>query len=266
MSIELLDKTRSINYLLQSKLSGDRIIFNDLCNILCEDFEANVLVISKKGKVLGVAIYNNEDKPADKIPDEANSLVRLIPHETGKFIDKYLNQRLNNILSTKENVNLETLGFTKSESSKLTAIVTPILISGERLGHLFIYKKDYLFSIDDIILSEYGASVIGLETMRSEKEQIDKIAIKKSTVESAIASLSLTEIMAIKRILKEIPPEGGIIVTSKIATEIQITRSIIVNAISKFISAGIFEAHSSGMKGTYIKVINNFIYDAVDKL
>ena len=64
--------------------------WNDLCNILCEDFEANVLVISKKGKVLGVAIYNNEDKPADKIPDEANSLVRLIPHETGKFIDKYV--------------------------------------------------------------------------------------------------------------------------------------------------------------------------------
>ena len=36
------------------------------------------------------------------------------------------------------------------------AIVTPIDIAGERLGTLFIYKQDKTYSIDDIILSEYG--------------------------------------------------------------------------------------------------------------
>ena len=43
------------------------------------------------------------------------------------------------------------------------AIITPIDIAGERLGTLFIYKKDKVYEIDDIILSEYGTTVVGLE-------------------------------------------------------------------------------------------------------
>lgn len=255
MSVELLDKTRSINSLLQGQFKEDRIIFDDLCLILSEHFAGNVLMISQKGKVLGLAVNDSDNK-----------LERLISYKVGEFIDNNLNKRLNSILCTKENVNLETLGFTRAEATGLAAIVTPVLIAGNRLGHLFIYRKNNIFNIDDIILSEYGASVIGLETMRSEKEQGDRKETMKANVVAALAALSVTERIAIKRILSTLPKEGGIVVTSNLALELDITRSIIVNAIKKFASAGIIDAHSGGMKGTYIKVLNDTVYKEIEKM
>ncbi len=51
----------------------------------------------------------------------------------------------------------------------------------------------------------------------------------------------------------------GILVASKIADKVGITRSVIVNALRKFESAGVIESKSSGMKGTYIKVVNDVV-------
>ena len=50
-------------------------------------------------------------------------------------------------------------------------------------------------------------------------------------------------------------------VASKVADRVGITRSVIVNALRKFESAGVIESRSSGMKGTYIKVVNDLIFD-----
>ena len=35
---------------------------------------------------------------------------------------------------------------------------------------------------------------------------------------------------------------------------------------SKFESAGVIESRSSGMKGTYIKVLNDVVFDELDKI
>ena len=53
----------------------------------------------------------------------------------------------------------------------------------------------------------------------------------------------------------------GRLTASIIADRIGITRSVIVNALRKLESAGIIESRSLGMKGTYIKVINEGIFD-----
>ena len=58
----------------------------------------------------------------------------------------------------------------------------------------------------------------------------------------------------------------GILVASKIADRVGITRSVIVNALRKFESAGVIESRSSGMKGTYIKVLNDVVFDELDKV
>ncbi|MCB6331473.1 GTP-sensing pleiotropic transcriptional regulator CodY, partial [Blautia faecis] len=44
-----------------------------------------------------------------------------------------------------------------------------------------------------------------------------------------------------------------------------ITRSVIVNALRKLESAGVIESRSSGMKGTYIKVVNDLIFDELNR-
>lgn len=66
----------------------------------------------------------------------------MIENKVGKHVDAMLNERMLSVLSTKENVNLQTLGFSPDMVKGYQAIVTPIDIAGERLGTLFIYKKD----------------------------------------------------------------------------------------------------------------------------
>ena len=254
MSVQLLDKTRKINKLLHNNNSS-KVVFNDICSVLSDILESNVLVISKKGKVLG-------GSKCEGVP----YITELIEREIGKHVDDMLNERLLSILSTKENVNLQTLGFSEETVKGYQAIITPIDIAGERLGTLFIYKKDKVYEIDDIILSEYGTTVVGLEMLRSVNEESAEETRKEHIVQSAISTLSYSELEAIIHIFDELDGAEGILVASKIADRVGITRSVIVNALRKFESAGVIESRSSGMKGTYIKVINDYVFTELDRI
>ena len=99
MSVQLLDKTRKINKLLHNN-SSSKVVFNDICEVLTEILNSNILVVSKKGKVLGISKQ-----------EAIRPLTELINGEVGGHIDSMLNERLLSVLSTKENVNLQTLGF-----------------------------------------------------------------------------------------------------------------------------------------------------------
>ena len=149
---------------------------------------------------------------------------------------------------------------------KYQAIVTPIEIAGERLGTLFIYREHTGYGIDDIILSEYGTTVVGLEMLRSVNEESAEEARKVAIVKSAISTLSFSELEAITHIFDELDGNEGILVASRIADRVGITRSVIVNALRKFESAGVIESRSSGMKGTYIKVVNDVVFDELAEL
>ena len=83
-------------------------------------------------------------------------------------------------------------------------------------------------------------------------------------VKSAFSTLSFSELEAIIHIFDELDGDEGILVASKIADRVGITRSVIVNALRKFESAGVIESRSSGMKGTYIKVLNEVIFDELE--
>lgn len=253
MSVQLLDKTRKINKLLHNNNSS-KVVFNDICDVLTGILDSNILVISKKGKVLGTGLIKGVKELKD-----------LSQVEVGGFIDPILNDRLLGILSTKENVNLETLGFT-GDTKSYYAIITPIDIAGERLGTLFVYRRKVQYDIDDIILTEYGTTVVGLEMMRSVNEENAEETRKLHIVKSAISTLSFSELEAITHIFDELDGDEGILVASKIADRVGITRSVIVNALRKFESAGVIESRSSGMKGTYIKVLNDLVFEELDKL
>lgn len=253
MSVQLLDKTRKINKLLHNNRSS-KVVFNDICAVLSEILEANVLVLSKKGKLLGAGNH-----------DSSIVIQELIVDTVGDFIDEPLNERLLNELSTKENVNLSMLGFT-GDVERYQATVTPIYIAGERLGTVFIYRTGKAFDIDDIILCEYSTTVVGLEMTRSVNEETAEEQRKVNIVKSAINTLSFSELEAIQKIFKELNGKEGLLVASKIADRAGITRSVIVNALRKFESAGVIESRSSGMKGTYIRVVNDVVFDELKKL
>lgn len=253
-SVQLLDKTRKIGKLLHNN-NTSKVVFSDICKVMREILNSNVLVISRKGKVLGVGKSEGID-----------SISELLDEEVGGFIDPMLNERLLGVLSTKENVNLQTLGFESPVIRKFQATIAPIEIAGERLGTLFIYKCDSQYEIDDIILCEYGSTVVGLEMLRAVNEESAEEERKVAVVRSAISTLSFSEMEAVTHIFDELGGMEGILVASKIADRVGITRSVIVNALRKFESAGVIESRSSGMKGTYIKVINDVVFEEIEAL
>jgi transcriptional pleiotropic repressor len=253
-SVQLLDKTRKIGKLLHNNNSS-KVVFNDICKVMREILGSNVLVISRKGKVLGIGNA-----------DGVENITELINENVGGFIDSMLNERFLGVLSTKENVNLQTLGFEKIDTKKYQAIINPIEIAGERLGTMFVYKCNEQYDIDDIILCEYGGTVVGLEMLRAVNEESAEENRKVAVVKSAISTLSFSEMEAITHIFDELNGMEGILVASKIADRVGITRSVIVNALRKFESAGVIESRSSGMKGTYIKVLNDVVFDEVEEL
>lgn len=234
---------------------SSKVVFTDICNVMKEILCSNVLVISRKGKVLGIGKAEGVDE-----------IDELISDKVGGYIDTMLNERMLGVLSTKENVNLQTLGFEREDIRRFQAIISPIDIAGERLGTLFIYKCREQYEIDDIILCEYGTTVVSLEMLRAVSEESAEEARKLSVVKSAISTLSFSEMEAITHIFDELNGQEGILVASKIADRVGITRSVIVNALRKFESAGVIESRSSGMKGTYIKVLNDVVFEEVERL
>ena len=257
VSSSLLESTRRLNKILQSS-GPDGVMFSDITNVLSEIQNCNVFVSSRKGRILG---YSKPFEKSTQPFDEANL-------ESIYFTESY-NETLLSYNDTKANINSNTLyqtnGLTKSELSKIYTTIVPIRCGGDRLGTLIFeyFKKE--FTTDDLILAEYSATVVGMEIMRSKTEEIEEEARKKAVVQIAIGTLSYSEFEAVEHIFRELDGSEGLLVASKIADRVGITRSVIVNALRKFESAGVIESRSLGMKGTHIKILNDKLLPELEK-
>ncbi|USK61206.1 GTP-sensing pleiotropic transcriptional regulator CodY [Peribacillus asahii] len=256
--MNLLSKTRKINAMLQ-KAAGKPVNFKEMADSLSEVIDANVFVVSRRGKLLGISI-------SQKIENER--LIKM--YEERQFPEQYT-KSLFNIQETSPNLTMESEYTVFPIENKdlfangLTTIV-PIIGGGERLGTLVLARLEEKFEDDDLILAEYGATVVGMEILREKAEEIEEEARSKAVVQMAISSLSYSELEAIEHIFEELKGNEGLLVASKIADRVGITRSVIVNALRKLESAGVIESRSLGMKGTYIKVLNDKFLLELEKL
>lgn len=256
--MNLLEKTRRINSMLQAA-AGKPVNFKDMAETLSEVIECNTFVVSRKGKLLGFAVSQQIENERMKGMLEE----RQFPME--------YTQNLSNITETSANLDVssEHTIFPVEErelfKDALTTIV-PIIGGGERLGTLLLGRVKDEFHDDDLILGEYGATVVGMEILREKGDRIEEEARSKAVVQMAISSLSYSELEAIEHIFEELDGNEGLLVASKIADRVGITRSVIVNALRKLESAGVIESRSLGMKGTYIKVLNTKFLAELEQL
>ena len=105
------------------------------------------------------------------------------------------------------------------------------------------------FTDDDLILAEYGATFVGIEMLRLKNKEEAEENRERVAVQIALDTLSYSEMEAIEHIFSELEGDEGILVASKIADRVGITRSVIVNALRKFESAGVIESKSLGHEG-----------------
>lgn len=253
----LLEKTRKINRLLQRSVSVE---YDGIARVLSNVLDANVYITDTAGKIYGYAFIDDFecDLMVDKVINQ------------GEFPRAYVNW-LRRVDETTPNLRSKTGKCAYDEEAdclfngKNTTIV-PIYSNGDRKGTLIVAKYDDEFDDDDLVLVEYGATVVGMEMLRDHAEKIEIEARKKATVQIAINTLSFSERKAAYAILSALDSTEGLLVASKIADQVKITRSVIVNALRKFESAGVISSKSLGMKGTYIKVLNEYLLDEVQKL
>ncbi|ARD49289.1 GTP-sensing pleiotropic transcriptional regulator CodY [Sporosarcina sp. P33] len=255
--MSLLIKTRKINAMLQ-KGAGGPVNFKEMAEELSDVIDCNAFIVSRRGKLLGLEIHHQiENDRMKKMFEER------------KFPEVYTNN-LFSINETSPNIDIESEYTVFPVENKelfqegLTTIV-PIIGGGERLGTLILARLKNSFTEDDLILAEYGATVVGMEILREKSKEIEHEARSKAVVQMAINSLSYSEHEAIEHIFKELDGNEGLLVASKIADRVGITRSVIVNALRKLESAGVIESRSLGMKGTYIKVLNDKFLEELEK-
>ncbi|MBO8127591.1 MAG: GTP-sensing pleiotropic transcriptional regulator CodY [Peptococcaceae bacterium] len=253
----LLEKTRSINQLLQ-KSAGYPVDFGEVAKVLCHNLESNTYIVDVNGRILGAHFMEGFEC----------EVVERIVKETG--FPKAYNEWLLSISTTNANfcqtANACVFDERKCHYHNKVSTVVPIIGAGKRLGTLVLAKFNLQFTEEDLILAEYGATVVGLEILRAQADRMEEEARKRAAVQVAIGTLSYSELDAIRHIFEELDGDEGLLVASKIADRVGITRSVIVNALRKFESAGVIESKSLGMKGTYIKVLNDRLLDELAAL
>ncbi|MCM2674745.1 GTP-sensing pleiotropic transcriptional regulator CodY [Alkalicoccobacillus plakortidis] len=256
--MDLLTRSRKINDMLQ-KSSGQHVSFRDMAQTLAETIGSNVYVLSRRGRLLGLSVQEEiENDRMKKMFEE-----KQFPLEYTEGLFK--------VDETSANIDIES-EFTAFPvenkdlfKSGLTTIV-PIKGGGQRLGTLILSRLNNTFNDDDLILAEYGATVVGMEILHEKTQEIEEEARSKAVVQMAISSLSYSELEAVEHIFEELDGREGLLVASKVADRVGITRSVIVNALRKLESAGVIESRSLGMKGTYIKVLNDKFLNELERM
>lgn len=256
--MDLLTKTRRINEMLQ-KTAGQPVNFKDMAETLRDVIQANIFIVSRRGKLLGFAIKQEIENERMKKMLEDRQFPEVYTTNLFKINETSSNLDINSEFTAfpVENKDLFNTGLTT---------IVPINGGGNRIGTLILARLTESFDNDDLILAEYGATVVGMEILHEKTVEIEQEARSKAVVQMAIGSLSYSELEAVEHIFDELEGNEGLLVASKIADRVGITRSVIVNALRKLESAGVIESRSLGMKGTYIKVLNNKFLLELEKL
>ncbi len=257
MASKLLEKTRRLNRVLQKKGNAP-VSFAELAALLKETLEANVYIVDIGGDVLGSSFYVEEDSAV------------IVNQKTGRaYLPSSYSESLNEMETSVTNLTGEELlaAFDgESATSHKFLTVLPIFGNSRRLGSIMLARADKEFTDEDLILSEIAATVVGMEIIRANAQAKEIDDRKLAIVNMAIDTLSYSEQEAVHHIFRELKGDEGTLIASRIADRAGITRSVIVNALRKFESAGVIETRSLGMKGTRIKILNNKLKQRLNKV
>jgi len=242
---DLLEKTRQVGRALQSRREGTKPDYNKLAKLLCEFSTANVYLINREGKILGyswISEYHSEEV--------SNFIDKGYMPEI--FVEK-MNQHRETILSETDAYMFDDAN---AEAPEKHMLYIPIYGAAERLGTLLLVRFFQPFSMRDLVLAEYLATLVGIVILHERTKNIEERSRERLIVQMAMRALSYSEVESVKHIISELGSFEGVVIASKVADRVGVTRSVIVNALRKLESAGIIESRSLGMKGTFIKVLS----------
>lgn len=259
--MKLLEKMQELGQILHS--SSEQVEFNDVAEFLSKLMSSNVYIVGRKGKILGYGVAEHE------LTSEWLNIMTELKRFPGDF-NKNLLRVEQSVANLSETEKQPYLTFSSPEENEVFRSkyisITPVIGARERQGTLVFARSERAFDEEDIVLAEYAGTIVALEVVHSRQQQKEEESRQRALAHLAVESLSFSELQAAKYLLDAVRESSdGIVVSSQIADEHGVTRSVIVNSIRKLESAGTIESRSLGMKGTHLRVLNHFVEDEITR-
>jgi len=150
----------------------------------------------------------------------------------------------------------------KDKPSYEHMLTLPLGNAANRAATITVYSETPFDYAGVALLEVSGAIILLILKLADEASSARRDA---DAVKTAVGTLSYSELAAVLSIFREIGGEG-ITVAGHIADKLGIARSLVVTALRKLEGAGLIETRSLGVKGTYIKVINEVLLDELYKI
>lgn len=255
----LLEKVRKVNQIiLDSTAQG--LDIEPAADILAGTINGNLFLIDDNGKLL--SDISNQQFACQRLQDYLVAEAVLPDYYNLPALLKSDEPRVNESYRL-EKCPLDGEGKSACAHGEIHIILMPVFSGTGPPGIIMAHRCQKPFEYDDLILAELGVSIIGMILMHREAMVLEEERWSRTMVEVAFESLSYSEVEAIEEIFKKLTQKENIIIASKIADDLGITRSVIVNALRKFESAGVIESRSLGMKGTYIQLKNPYALEEI---
>ncbi len=227
------------------KFSNLEEFLNKLLEYFYENMGCSSIIIDNCGEI---SKYNNILE---------NSYLSMIQNED-KIRDVSLQKinSFNNILFNFKCSDLSLFDeYNQKKEDKFYGVLIPINVESTRILSILLFKQNSEFLKDEEIIFEIVSSFILMICINERNLKNSSILKKNDDIISAINILSYTEIRAIQFIINELNGNDGILIASRVADKVGITRSVIVNALRKLEGARIIQTTSMGVKGTRIKFL-----------
>ncbi|KPV42168.1 GTP-sensing pleiotropic transcriptional regulator CodY [Alicyclobacillus ferrooxydans] len=256
--MKLLDKVQELGQILRS--SNNQVDFHDVAEFLSRVMSCNVYIVGRKGKILGYAVHEHA------LTEEWLNIMTKEQRFPGDF-----NKNLLRIEQTVSNLDDKTPFYVfspeENESFRSKYIsVAPVIASRERQGTLVFARSSNPFEDEDLVLAEYSATIVALEVVHARQQRKEEESRQRALAHLAVESLSFSELQAAKYLMDAVGESAdGIVVSSQIADDHGVTRSVIVNSIRKLESAGTIESRSLGMKGTHLRILNPYVEEEITR-
>ena len=254
---DLLKKTRMVSRDFQNRKEKGSPDYQKVAKLLSELSTANAYMIDRDGKILGYSWVSEYDCPIMEELLVTNSMPEAYVAKLNLAHESVLNHTDNGMCAYSDQ---------PCRYSNKHVIYVPIYGTGERLGTLILARFGCPFDTRDQVLAEFLSTVVGIEILHARNKVTEDRGRERLVVQMAMRALSYSEVESIKHIIEDLGGPDGVVVASKVADRVGVTRSVIVNALRKLGSAGIIESRSLGMKGTYIKVLSTLFLDQLGVL
>ncbi len=217
-------------------------------------------------KMLDIMAFSNEreqkiSEGTKVLAEELKADVYLLDNNyaifsyAGKALDSEYFEKFKNTDMQRENVVNNNEHF----------IITPLISSREFVGMLVV-KREEKFNEEEIIIFEIFRNFAITSIYNIYRDRNFKTQRQINIVKNSISSFSYSELHAIVAIFNELNGEEGVVIASNVSEKYSVTRSVIVSALRKFESSGVIESRSLGAKGTFIKVLNPYLLEELDKI